>query len=165
VLAVGYNNKDVEREGADHTYTTLPPGQLALTNSVIAEAKITKVPVIMMLINAGQIATDDLDAQPEVMIEAFYPSFGAPALARQLFGLDNRWGRLPYTIYEAAFATAIPLDDMTVSGTVGRTWRCSARFGMPPTMDSATNHGFCHQPWILPPTMDSATNHGFCHQP
>jgi hypothetical protein len=30
---------------------------------------------------------------------------------------------LPYTIYEAAFADAIELSDMHVSGKVGRIWR------------------------------------------
>jgi len=39
ILAVGYNNKDVEREGADHSYTTLPGLQTNLTNAVIAAGK------------------------------------------------------------------------------------------------------------------------------
>jgi beta-D-xylosidase 4 len=123
ILAVGYNNAGVEREGFDHNYTTLPAGQLALADAVIAAAKQKKAPVVMLLINAGQIATDNLAAQPDVLIEAFYPAFGAPALVRQIFGLSNYWGRLPYTIYEAAFADAIELSDMHVSGKVGRTWR------------------------------------------
>ena len=50
----------------------------------------------MILINAGQIATDTLARQPDALIEAFYPAFGAPALARQIFGITNKWGRLPY---------------------------------------------------------------------
>ena len=85
----------------------------------------------MLLINAGQIALDSLAAQPPALVEAFYPSFGAPAivaqvrdpncvssntslhrsLALQLFGSTNLWGRLPYTIYPAAFATAINISD------------------------------------------------------
>ena len=123
VLAVGYNNADVEREGADHSYTTLPPLQQELADAVIAAAKQRSVPVVMVLVNAGQIATDTLARQPDAVIEAFYPAFGAPALARQVLGLENRWGRLPYTIYEAAFADRIALSDMNVSGAVGRTWR------------------------------------------
>ena len=123
ILAVGYNNADVEREGADHNYTTLPPLQQQLADAVIAAARARGVPVVMLLVNAGQIATDTLAAQPDALVEAFYPAFGAPALVRQLFGLENRWGRLPYTIYEAAFADRIALSDMNVSGAVGRTWR------------------------------------------
>ena len=98
ILALGYNNKDVEREGADHNFTTLPAGQLALADAVIAAADAQKSTVVLLLINAGQIATDNLARQPAAVIECFYPAFGAPALVRQIFGLDNRWGRLPYTI-------------------------------------------------------------------
>jgi beta-glucosidase-like glycosyl hydrolase len=122
-LCVGYNNADVEREGADHDYTTLPPLQEQLADDVISAASARGVPVVMILVNAGQIAFDTLKAQPDVTIEAFYPSFGAPAIARQIFGLSNRWGRLPYTLYPASFASAIALSDMNVSGAVGRTWR------------------------------------------
>lgn len=123
VLAVGYNNADVEHEGADHNFTTLPPLQAELADDVIAAARARGIPVVLLLINAGQIATDTLAQQPDAVVEAFYPAFGAPAIARQLFGLENRWGRLPYTIYESSFADAIPLSDMNVSGAVGRTWR------------------------------------------
>ena len=122
-LAVGYNNADVEREGADHNFTGLPPVQAAFSASVLAAAASRGVPVVMVLVNAGQIATDTLPSQPSALVEAFYPAFGAPALARQLFGLSNAWGRLPYTMYDSSFAAAIPLADMNVSGAVGRTWR------------------------------------------
>ncbi len=113
----------VEREGSDHTYTTLPPIQQAFAVQVLAAAKARGIPVVMVLINAGQIATDTLPTQPDALVEAFYPAFGAPALARQLFGLTNHWGRLPYTMYESAFAGAIALSDMNISGAPGRTWR------------------------------------------
>lgn len=123
VLAVGYTNRDVEHEGADHNYTVLPPVQAQFAGQVLAAAKARGVPVVMLLVNAGQIATDTLAPQPDALVEAFYPAFGAPALARQLFGLTNRWGRLPYTVYESAFASDISLFDMNVSGSPGRTWR------------------------------------------
>ena len=39
------------------------------------------------------------------IIDAMLPGqFGASALAEGLFGLHNRWGRLPYTIMNASFA-------------------------------------------------------------
>jgi beta-glucosidase len=97
--------------------------QQAFVAQVLSAAKARGTPVVMVLVNAGQIAVDTLPTQPDALVEAFYPAFGAPALAKQLFGLSNRWGRLPYTMYESAFAEAIPLSDMNVSGTVGRTWR------------------------------------------
>ena len=113
----------MEREGADHNFTTLPPVQAAFAGQVLAAAKARGAPVVMVLVNAAQIATDTLPSQPDALVEAFYPAFGAPALARQLFGLSNHWGRLPYTMYEASFASAISLFNMNVSGSPGRTWR------------------------------------------
>ena len=32
-------------------------------------------------------------------VEAFNPGFGAPQLAQTLFGVHNRFGKLPYTMY------------------------------------------------------------------
>lgn len=134
VLCVGYDNQNVEHEGADHNYTTLPPVQAGFAATVLAAASARGVPVVMILVNAGQIALDTLPQQPDALVEAFYPAFGAPAIARLLVGLENKWGRLPYTMYEAAFADRIALADMNVSGAVGRTWRYytgapNARFG------------------------------------
>jgi len=123
ILCVGYNNADVEREGQDHAFTTLPGLQMNLSDAVISQAQKSKTPVVMVLINAGQVAVDALRAQPQAIIEAFYPSFGAPALVAQMFGEMNRWGRLPYTMYPAAFADAIALADMNISTGVGRTYR------------------------------------------
>ena len=75
---------DVEREGADHMYTSLPGLQTNLTDAIIAGAAKKKIPVVMILVNAGQIAVDTLAAQPDAIVEAFYPSFGAPALVAQV---------------------------------------------------------------------------------
>jgi beta-xylosidase len=38
VLLVGYNNKDIEREGQDHDFTTLPGLQNNLTDAVVSDA-------------------------------------------------------------------------------------------------------------------------------
>jgi beta-D-xylosidase 4 len=123
ILAVGYDNANVEHEGADHTFVTLPAIQTTFSTSVMAAAAARGVPVIMILVNAGQIALDTLPLKPDALIEAFYPAFGAPALARLIVGVESKWGRLPYTLYESSFADRIALEDMNVSGTVGRTWR------------------------------------------
>jgi hypothetical protein len=48
----------------------------ALVNAVMAAAKARSVPVVLVLINAGQIATDNLAIQPDSVVEAFYPAFG-----------------------------------------------------------------------------------------
>ena len=37
---------------------------------------------------------------PVAIVEAFHPNgIGGTALAMPLFGLENRWGKLPYTMY------------------------------------------------------------------
>lgn len=44
------------------------------------------------MINGGVIAIDNLMNAPAI-IEAFYPAMrGAEAIARTIFGLDNKWG-------------------------------------------------------------------------
>ena len=121
LLAVGYSNALVEREGADHNYTGLPGLQPSFVAQVLAAAGAR--PVVLLLVNAGQIALDTLPALPPAVVEAFYPAFGAPAILRQLFGATNLWGRLPYTMYEAAFATRTALGDASVSGAPGNATR------------------------------------------
>lgn len=122
ILIVGYSNALIEREGADHTFTGLPATQEVLVRGVLAAAR---GPVVLVLVNAGAIALEP-ELQPAAVVEAFYPAFGAPAIVRQLFGLTNRWGRLPYTMYESAFANRFALSDASVSGAPGpakRTYR------------------------------------------
>lgn len=45
------------------------------------------------------MAIDNIQADARAIVEVFNPGFGSPMLARTLFGLENRWGKLPYTIY------------------------------------------------------------------
>lgn len=123
LLMLGYSNAAVEQEGADHAFITLPGQQGALADAVIAAAAARGAPCVLVLVNAGQIALDTLAVQPPALVEAFYPGFGALEVVAQIFGATNSWGRLPYTIYPAAFAAAINLSDTRVSTGVGRTWR------------------------------------------
>lgn len=54
---------------------------------------------------------------------AFFPGpRGAQALARAIFGIDNRWGRLPYSILKASVASSFDLADATYS-MANRTYR------------------------------------------
>jgi len=58
-------------------------------------------PTVLVLMNAGAVAFDAEAAHvgpaPLAIIEAFYPGpSGGVALAQGIFGLHNRWGRLPY---------------------------------------------------------------------
>lgn len=124
VMALGYDNAHLEHEGADHPNNTLPGLQAQFAQQVLTAAAARGAPVVVVLVNAGQIALPQflLDGAAAI-IEAFYPSFGAPAIAAGIMGQENRWGRLPYTIYPADYINQIDLSNLNVSAPPGRTYR------------------------------------------
>jgi beta-glucosidase len=61
---------------------------------------------------------------PAAIVEAFNPNTnGATALAKLLFGVENRWGKLPYTIYPASYAKAQDMANFDMSKAPGRTYK------------------------------------------
>merc|ERR1712205_289104 len=52
---------------------------------------------------------DDTFPPPGGIVEAFNPSFQAEALAAALFGDENRWGKLPVTMYPHTFTSENPM--------------------------------------------------------
>ncbi len=71
------------------------------------------------------LSIERLAVKAPAIIEAFYPAMrGAEAIFLHVFGLANRWGRLPVTVYPSSFAESVSMYDfnMTVGG-VGRTYR------------------------------------------
>lgn len=126
ILALGNDNAHVEHEGVDRPNITLPGIQSSFAQQVLAAAATTQTPVVLLLINAGQVAIDELVSAPyppTAIIEAFYPSFGAPAVIGALFGASNAFGRLPYTIYPTAYAAAVDLGSLAIAAAPGRTYR------------------------------------------
>ena len=128
VLALGTDTTDVEKEGKDRATAGLPAGhQERLALAVLAAAAEVGAPVVLVVLNGGAVALDPVlaaPAPPHAIIEGFFPGHrGAEALARHIFGLDNRWGRLPYSIMSAAFAARTPMADMRMRG---RTYRYAA---------------------------------------
>ena len=65
-------------------------------------------PTVLILSNGGAVAIDGLIDGPRAIVEAFSPAQQTPALASLLFGEENRWGRLPYTICKHAIHTFWP---------------------------------------------------------
>ena len=115
VLAIGTDTINVEHEGTDRNDVGLPPGlQQNLTAQVLASGK----PVILVVCNGGAVSIDTLllsPSSPAAIIEAFFPGFrGAEAVARHVFGLDNRWGRLPYDILTTATAESYEIADYSM---------------------------------------------------
>jgi len=117
VLGIGYSQ---EHEGIDRDHITLPGLQTEFATRVLALGK----PTVLVLINGGILAIDELVAPAPAIIESFYPSMrGAEALYRAIYGMDNRWGKLPVTMYAAAFEDEQSMYDFDMTTTPGRTYR------------------------------------------
>lgn len=93
VLALGID-KSIEHEGQDRTDLRLPGLQQEFAETILKLGK----PTVIVLTNGGPLAIETLIDSAGAIVEAFNPAFGAPMLAKTLFGLENRWGKLPYTI-------------------------------------------------------------------
>jgi len=59
-----------------------------------------------------------------VQIEGFYPgAAGATGLAETMYGLNNRFSKLPYTLLGEAFTTESVMKDMSMTDPPGRGYR------------------------------------------
>jgi beta-D-xylosidase 4 len=119
VLCLGIT-KDQEHEGMDRQDTSLPGIQEEFAQLVFDLGK----PVVLVLVNGGQVALDNLVTKPVAIIEAFNPNaIGGTALAMSLFGLENRWGKLPYTLYPYSAMQSFDMKSYDMSEPPGRTYR------------------------------------------
>jgi len=94
----------VEGETHDRPRLDLPHAQQFLLEKILALNK----PTVVFALNGGAVALDLLrpdDTHTNIaVIEAFYPGAkGGEALAEAVFGHANRWGKMPYSIYDAKF--------------------------------------------------------------
>merc|ERR1711865_712671 len=83
-------------------------------------------PTVLVLANGGPVAIDGLlnnSPPPSAIIEAFNPSHFTRALAATIFGDENRWGKLPYTMYPASFASENPMTNYHMALPPGRTYK------------------------------------------
>ena len=81
-------------------------------------------PVILVLVNGGALAIDDLVAGPGAIIETFNPNVvGAKAFADQLFGEQNKWGKMPVTMYPHEYINQQELTNFDMAKAPGRTHR------------------------------------------
>ena len=52
-----------------------------------------------VFLNGGVVSTDRLAASKAAIVEGWYPGIsGSAALAKSLFGISNKWGKLPNTV-------------------------------------------------------------------
>eukprot|EP00041_Stephanoeca_diplocostata_P031791 m.1000808 g.1000808 ORF g.1000808 m.1000808 type:complete len:580 (-) comp24028_c0_seq12:1391-3130(-) len=118
VLVLG-NDRTQEHEGIDRPDITLPGLQEQFALEILG----LKKPTVLIMANGGPLAIDSLLPGCGAVVEAFNPAQSTPALAQLLFGRENRWGKLPYTIYPRAYATEQPMANFDMTVVPGRTYK------------------------------------------
>jgi beta-glucosidase-like glycosyl hydrolase len=118
VLVVG-NDRSQEHEGHDRPDTGLAGQQEQFAEQVLA----LKKPTLLIMSNGGALAIDSLINGSSSIVEAFNPAQMTPALAQLLFGVENRWGKLPITMYPQSYTKQQPMDNYDMSKAPGRTYK------------------------------------------
>lgn len=121
ILALGTDGT-IEAEGVERYDISLPRLQLHLAMQVVALNK----PVVIVLVNGGPLAVDALATAGEhvAIVEAFNPCvLGMKAVAAQLFGEENRWGRMPYTTYNSSYMHEQSLWNFDMTKAPGQTYK------------------------------------------
>lgn len=117
VLVMGLN-VHVEAEGKDRMNSTLPSDQPKLAEAVLAVGK----PTVLTLVHGGAMTLGPLKDQASAILDCFYGGImGAEAMSSVLFGKYNPTGRLAVTMYPLGFVDQVPLTQMSVTQSPGRT--------------------------------------------
>ena len=126
LLALG-TDETCAGEGTDLGDIGLPGVQSQFGLAVLAAAAAAAKPVVLLLVSAFPTAFDELAAAgPAAVVLVYAPTFGAPAVAAQLLGDTNRWGRAVMTVYPHAYQNAVSLFDFGIApgaDNPGRTYR------------------------------------------
>jgi beta-glucosidase-like glycosyl hydrolase len=119
VLCLGIGNSQ-EHEGMDRTTTVLPGLQDKFAAEILSLGK----PTVVVFINGGIVSPDYIVNAAPAIVEAFYPAGkGAEALYRSIFGLTNKWGKMPVTMYDSHFSEQFEMTDFSMSKHPGRTYK------------------------------------------
>ena len=120
-LAAATPSAHVEGERHDRRSIDLPQAQRALAAAVL---RLGKPVVIVLTGHGGSVALEqELSAPNAAIIDAFQPGGrGAEAIGRAIFGVSNRWGKMPYSMLRAAWVDTNPMYEHDVAGS-GRTYR------------------------------------------
>eukprot|EP00004_Rigifila_ramosa_P017073 TRINITY_DN4117_c0_g1_i1.p1 TRINITY_DN4117_c0_g1~~TRINITY_DN4117_c0_g1_i1.p1 ORF type:complete len:746 (-),score=162.51 TRINITY_DN4117_c0_g1_i1:23-2260(-) len=119
VVVMGID-QTIEREGRDRESLGLPGVQEALLREIFAAQPRT----VLVLVNGGAVSIDWAAINIPAIIEAFYPGEeGGTAMADAIMGRYNPSGRLPVTIYPAAYAEQVSFFSFDMRAGPGRTYR------------------------------------------
>lgn len=84
----------------------------------------SKKPAVMVMINGGIIAIDDLKDKVDGILEAFMPGVqGAQAVAEALFGVFSPGGKMPVTTYHSDIINQTDFLSMDMNNGPGRSYR------------------------------------------
>ncbi len=125
LLVLGLDQHE-EGEQHDREVTGLPADQEVFVNAVLLAASAAGNALAAVIIHGGAVSLSNLKAAGVPILDAFYPGpFGGEAIASALFGDYNPGGKLPYTVYDEQYATAVAMPDMRIAA-IGRTYRYHA---------------------------------------
>lgn len=121
ILALGANG-DTAQEGRDRADASFPGHQGDLLTAVLQVGK----PTVVLLFNGGVFAMDALKnftgPSPVAVVECFFPGeAGGTPVVDTIFGVANRFGKLPVTVYPQSFYDAVPIDQMSMVPIAGVT--------------------------------------------
>ena len=128
VMAMGTDGT-IDGEGHDRMDIRLPGKQADLVQAVLnATSGRDGVRVVLLLFNGGLIALEDLALAPHLaIVECFFPgATGGVGVMQALFGVDNRWGKLPFTYYHYNYTQLSNFTNMNMTETPtqpGRTYK------------------------------------------
>lgn len=131
-----YVNGDqhLEAEAHDRRSIDLPAAQ----HQLLALLFKLKKPLVLVLLNGGAVAIEEEMAAakagaPLAVVESFYPGArGSDAIAQSLFGVSNRFGRLPYTVYDKNWVNRTKFTEHDLTADEGRTYRFYPQLSAPP---------------------------------
>jgi len=120
VILVASNAKDGGGEGHDRDEIYLDKGQHAVCTAVLA----LKKPTVLVLVNGGIIAIDELKDSSPAILETWMPGVhGGQAIAETIFGDYNPGGKMPVTMYYSNYTKEVNFLDMNMTAGPGRSFR------------------------------------------
>jgi beta-glucosidase-like glycosyl hydrolase len=119
IMVVGLN-QDVESEGHDRDYLTLPGVQLQLIQQVFA----INSRMVVVFVCGGPVSEPWIKDNVPAIVQAYYPGEqGGLGVADVLFGYYNPGGRLPYTVYPPQYVDQLSMENMDMTAPPGRTYK------------------------------------------
>merc|ERR1711912_51531 len=81
-------------------------------------------PTVLVIVNGGIIAIDDLKDLSPAILETFMPGVhGGQAIAETIFGDNNPGGKMPVTMYHSSIINEVDFKDMSMVAGPGRSYK------------------------------------------